>query len=345
MPQLRTAIVGCGGRGVAHAEAYAAGVQAGALQACCDVDPTRLEAFSTRFRIPERFTDLAEMVAAIHPDLLHVVASPAFRPALLQTILRARPRAVLVEKPLAQRPEEARAWIDGCRLAGIALFVNHQLRYHRPFLRAREILQSGVLGRLEFGRGTCRGNLLEQGTHLFDMLTLMLGDTYPAWIFAQAEGGKGYAGGHSAPDYCAGVACFPGDLHVAFECGSPAATWRREPQYWLNKGFEFVGERGRVGASTNHGWWSQTEQGLQGESVGYETEDLRAQSLLTESILLSLDHPESHQAYVGTARISFEMVMAAQRSAVLRRRVDPREPVPDADIERLQAALGEDTDA
>lgn len=341
MPELRAAILGCGGRAVAHAEAYAAGVGAGRLVACCDMNAERLDAFATRFSIPERFADLEAMISSVRPDLLHVVASPAFRPAILQTVLRARPRALLVEKPLAMRPGEAAAWIEGCRDAGVALFVNHQLRYHRPFIRVAEILRSGALGRLEFARGSCRGNLLEQGTHLFDLLLMMTGDAMPEWIFAQAEGAGGYAGSHSAPDYCAGAACFPGGLHLGFECGSAAGTWRQEPQYWWNKGFEFVGERGRAGASTNHGWWAQTEAGLQGESVGYAEEDLRAQMMLTESILLSLDHPERHQAHASTARLSLDLVLAAQRSAFLRRRVDPREPMLDAEIEGLRSALGE----
>ena len=341
VPELRSAIVGCGGRAIAHAEAYAAGVRSGSLVACCDIDPDRLRGFATRFSIPERFSDLDAMIAAVRPDLLHVVASPAFRPAMLDAVLRTRPRAVLVEKPLAQRPQEAAAWVQGCRSAGIALFVNHQLRYHRPFIRVREILRSGALGRLEFARGSCRGNLLEQGTHLFDLLLLMLGDVMPDWIFAQAEGPGGYAGGHSAPEYCAGAACFPGGLHVGFECGAPAGTWRQEPQYWWNKGFEFVGERGRAGASTNHGWWAQTEAGLQGESVGYAAEDLYAQRMLTESILSALDRPEAHPAYATTARVSLDLVLAAQRSALLRRRVDPREPMRDAEIERLREAMGD----
>jgi len=340
LPELRAAILGCGGRATDHAAAYAAGVQAGRLVACCDMNADRLQAFATRFSIPGRFSDLDAMIAAVRPDLLHVVASPAFRPAILDAVLRARPRAVLVEKPLAVRPEEAAAWVDGCRDAGVALFVNHQLRYHRPFLRVREILRSGALGPLQFVRGSCRGNLLEQGTHLFDLLLLMLDEALPEWIFAQAEGAGGYAGGHSAPDYCAGAACFPGGLHLGFECGAPAGTWRQEPQYWWNKGFEFVAERGRAGASTNHGWWAQTEAGLQGESVGYAAEDLYAQTMLTESILCALDRPEAHQAYATTARLSLDLVLAAQRSAFLRRRVDPREPVRDAEIEGLRSALG-----
>ena len=340
MAERRTAILGCGPRAAEHAAAYQSFATGGRLVACCDLDAQRLEAFAAKFGIERRFGDLSEMLRAVRPDLLHVVAAPPFRPALLDVILRERPRAVLVEKPLAGRPEQGRAWIEGCSAAGIALFVNHQLRYHRPFQRVRELVESGALGRLEFGRGSCRGNLLEQGTHLFDMLSYFFGDGPVEWIFAQAEGAEGYASTHPAPTYAAGAALFPGGVHVGFECGAPAGTWRDEPVYWWNKGVELVGTHGRVGASTHHGWWSQTETaGLEGEVVPYPAEDLRAQARLTETILAALDDPERHQAHAGTARLSFDLAMAAQRSALLRRRVDPREPVADREIEALRAAL------
>ena len=340
MAERRTAILGCGPRAADHAAAYRSLVAGGRLVACCDMDAQRLEAFAAKFGIEQRFGDLAQMLRAVRPDLLHVVAAPPFRPALLEVILGERPPAVLVEKPLARRPEEGAAWIEGCQRAGVALFVNHQLRYHRPFQRVRQLVESGSLGRLEFGRGSCRGNLLEQGTHLFDMVSYFLGDGPVEWIFAQAEGAEGYASAHSAPSYAAGAALFPGGVHVGFECGAPAGTWREEPVYWWNKGVELVGTRGRVGASTHHGWWAQTEAGgLEGEVVPYPEEDLRAQARLTETILAALDDPERHQAHAATARLSFDLAMAAQRAALLRRRVDPREPVADREIEALRAAL------
>ncbi len=337
---FRSAMLGCGPRAAEHAAAYAAGVGAGRLVACCDIDAARREAFAARFGPQRCFSDPAEMVRAIRPDLLHVVVSPPFRPAILDVVLRERPRAVLVEKPLARSPEEGRAWIEGCARAGVALFVNHQLRYHRPFERLRAAVASGDLGRIEFGRASCRGNLLEQGTHLFDMVCSCLGDRPAEAVIAQAEGAAGYGGNHPAPSYAAGVAVFPADLHVAFECGSPAGSWRQEPSYWWNKGLEFVGTRGRAGASTNHGWWRQTEAGgLVEEPFGYAEEDLIAQARLTETVLGALGDPERHPAHASTARLSFELVMAAMRSAALRRRVDPAEAGPDADQAALRAAL------
>jgi predicted dehydrogenase len=338
--ELRAAIVGCGPRAEAHAEAYAAGVRSGRLVACCDVDAARRERFAARFGIREAFADLSAMLEQVRPDLLHVVTSPRFRPAVLEAVRRGRPRAVLVEKPLARTPGEAREWVEGLAALGIPLFVNHQLRFHGPFARVRALLQEGAIGELAFGRASCRGNLLEQGTHLFDLLSFCFDDVPAAWVFAQAEGAEGFAGDHPAPAYAAGVVVFPGDVHVAFECGAPAGTWRREPNYWLNKGLEFVGTRGRVGASTNHGWWLETWDGRrEGEEVPYGEEDLRAEARLIESVLTSLDRPEAHPSRAEIACRSFDLVMAVQRSALHRRRVDPRQATQDAELAALREAL------
>lgn len=339
--QLRSAILGCGGRAVGHAEAYAAGVGAGSLVACCDMDATRLEAFATRFGIGARYSDLSRMVREVQPDLLHVVTRPSFRPAVLEVVLRDRPRAVLVEKPVAHRPSEGWAWIDGCRTAGIPLFVNHQLRFHRPFEHLRAIVQSGALGPLAFGRVSSMSDMLDQGTHVLDLVNFVLDGQAADWILAQADGVEGYPRGRDCPDYMAGAICYGGGLHFGFECGAPAGRWRQEPKHFWNKGLELVGERGRAGASSNHGWWAQTvDGGLQGESVPYGPEDLHAQAALTDSVLRALgDHAETHRSHAASAQASFELIMAAQRSALLRRRVDPHERFADEVLVQLRAAL------
>ena len=341
MATLRCALLGCGGRAVGHAEAYAAGVASGALVACCDMDEARLAPFAARFDIPGRFTDLSRMLREVQPDLLHVVTRPAFRPAVLETILRERPRAVLVEKPVGHRPSEGWAWLDGCRDAGIPLFVNHQLRFHRPFERLREIVGSGALGRLEFGRVSSRSDVLDQGTDVFDMVHFVLQGAPAVWVLAQAEGAEGYAKGRDCPDFMAGAICYGPDLHFGFECGAPAGRWRQERQHFWNKGLEIVGERGRAGASSNHGWWAQTaDLGLQGEDVAYGPEDLHAQAALTESVLRALaDHPEAHRSHASSAQASFQLIVGAQRSALLRRRVDPAERFPDEVLAALRTEL------
>ena len=92
-------------RAVAHAEAYAH-VTSGRLVAACDTDTRRLAVYGDRFRIPERFTDLRQMLETARPDLLHIVMSPE-RDTVVAEAVRTAPRAILLEKPLACRPSVA----------------------------------------------------------------------------------------------------------------------------------------------------------------------------------------------------------------------------------------------
>lgn len=342
IPQYRTAIVGCGPRAAAHAVAYR-DVTAGSLVACCDVNEERLRQFGDRFGIQQRFTDIGAMLRAVQPDLVDVVTAPTVRWPVIEAILPHRPRAILLEKPLASRPSEGYRILNECQRAGVALCLNHQLRHHAPFQRLRDAVQSGELGAIEWARASCRGNLLEQGTHLFDMVSFVFDDAPADWIFAQAEGVGGFGTAHSSPSYAAGVLCLASGTHVSFECGEPAPTWRSEPNYWLNKGIEVVGTKGRAGSSTNRGWWIHAAAGLQGESASYGEEDDRAQARLTQSLLEALDAPAKIAEHLNSparSQISFDLVMAAERSALLRARVPVAgERVTDDEIEALRAAL------
>lgn len=342
MGELKTAILGCGPRAVAHATAYK-GVKTGSLVACCDLNQERLSSFSNRFGL-QPFMDLGQMMETVKPDLLHIVTAPSVRWPVVEIALRYRPKAILLEKPLAPRPGEGYRILNACKAAGTHLFVNHQLRHHEPFQRLRAVVQSGELGPIERVVASCRGNLLEQGTHLFDLVSFVLDDVPAEWVFAQAEGVQAYQTAHSAPAYSVGVVCFTGGIHVAFECGATAPTWRQESNFWLNKGLEVIGVNGRAGASTNHGWWAQTASGYQAESVPYGEEDERAQGRLTETILASLaESPDAVAAHYNSparSQISFDIVMAAQRSALRRAKVMLGEgPVEDSEIESLRAAL------
>jgi predicted dehydrogenase len=352
----RTAIVGCGPRATTHAMAYEH-VRAGRLVACCDLDRQRLDAFGERFGIEDRFTDLASMLAAAQPDLLHIVTAPQARWSVVEVALHHALRGILVEKPLANRPSEGYCILDACAQAGVALFVNHQLRHHLTWRLVRALVQEGAVGPIQSVRASCRGNLLDQGTHLFDLVSFLLGEApgfEPAagkaetlalqamvrpWLVAQATGAQGYDASHSAPEYTAGVLALTPQGHVSFECGPDAPTWPGEENDWLQFGIEISGRDGRVGGSLNHGWWLQTLRRTEGDTVPYLPEDLHAEARLIESALQSLDDPSTHPNNAARSRVSFDLVMAAQRAALRRSRVVPGEPVKDDEIEALRAAL------
>lgn len=343
MAKLRSAILGCGPRAEYHARVYD-WIKDHELVACCDLDEKRLHRFGDRFGIAGRYGDLRTMLEEARPDLLHIVTAPNVRWSVVEAALDVPPRGMLIEKPLACTPSEGRRIFHSCQEAGVALFVNHQLRHHMPHLELREVVRSGDLGDIEWVRASCRGNLLEQGTHLFDLVSFLFDDPAVEWILAQATGADGFHQIHACPSYAAGTVSLNGGPRVMFECGASAPTWRCEPKFWYNVGVEIVGAKGRAGASINHGWWRQVGSELLEYPVAYDEEDDRAQGRLIESILDALaggdekiaSHPNNAQRSIQ----SFALVMAAQRSALHRVPIRPNlSDVSDEEIDRLRAEL------
>src|ERR1700736_6856975 len=103
---------------------------------------------------------------------------------------------VLVEKPAARSVEELLPVVEAGKRAGVCVQVGFNHRFHPAFRRARDIVDSGLLGPLMFIRG-CYGHggrpgydrewradpriagggeLVDQGTHLIDHSRWFLGD-------------------------------------------------------------------------------------------------------------------------------------------------------------------------
>jgi predicted dehydrogenase len=335
----RAAILGCGPRAVGHAEAYAHAAP-GSLVAACDVERGRLESFCDRFRIEGRFTDLRRMLAEARPDLLHVVTTPE-RLEATREALRHPPRALLMEKPLACRPSAGYGILAACREAGIPLYLNHQLRHHDPFQRVREAILGGEIGELVSLRGACKGRLLEQGTHLLDLLSFLQDDVPARSIFAAAEGPGSFRNSHASPDNTLVSLRWRDDVPVTLESGPASPTWRGESDFWLNKAVEAVGTRGFVASSTNRGWWMVTNRGAWGDKRDYRAEDQLAQARLTEGIFRCFADPANqHPNRPEVSPIAFELMMAAMQSALERQRLSlPAPPVSDAVVEGLREAL------
>ena len=132
----KTAMLGCGGRARAHADAYRF-VKGGKLAAICDMNEELLNKFGDDFDISSRYTDLDEMLEKEKPDVLHIVTAPVLRGSnerirypLMKQASDAGVPAAIVEKPIAVESE------DWKQIAGLAeetqtkFVVNTQLNFH-----------------------------------------------------------------------------------------------------------------------------------------------------------------------------------------------------------------------
>jgi predicted dehydrogenase len=144
MTQLRIALIGAGLIGRKHVETMA---REPLCQLVAVADPTREAAvYAERLGMP-CYSDYCEMLDRIRPDAA-IIAAPNVLHAPAGIACAQHGVHVLVEKPIADTVEAATRLIEAADRAGVALLVGHHRRHNAIIEKAREIVQSGIIGRL-----------------------------------------------------------------------------------------------------------------------------------------------------------------------------------------------------
>jgi predicted dehydrogenase len=190
---LRLALVGCGDIGVLRAAAIARtpGLE---LAVACDTDHAKAEAVASKSTGATATTDWHDAVRSSAVDAVVISTPPALHLDMCVAAFAAG-KHVLCEKPLARSPAECRAIVDAARHAGAFLATGFNYRFYPSFAKARELLQSGIIGDLDHVRAyggysatshnqpwvhdaaTVGGGALRDiGIHLIDLTRDVLGD-------------------------------------------------------------------------------------------------------------------------------------------------------------------------
>ena len=146
---IRTAVIGVGNMGTAHAAWLFDGrVEGMTLAALCDVDASRREAAASRFPGVPCYESAEALLAAGVADAA-IVAVPHPSHSDVAEKLLAAGLHVLVEKPIDVRLSRAQQLCRAAKESGkvFALMLNQ--RTNPLYRKAREIVQSGQLGEMK----------------------------------------------------------------------------------------------------------------------------------------------------------------------------------------------------
>lgn len=144
------AIIGVGARG---ADAYGWQLHDAKdrfkIVALCELRKERLERFGKKFEVPESglFTDENEFFQEKRADLLLVATQDKdhFRHCIKGFALG---YDIMTEKPLTDQKEECQLLLEAQQKAGTKALVCHVLRYAPAFVKAKEMIDSGAIGKL-----------------------------------------------------------------------------------------------------------------------------------------------------------------------------------------------------
>ena len=144
---VRIGVIGVGTMGGAHARFLAEGNVKGArLAALCDTDDARRETLSREFPGVPLYAAADELLDADVCDAVVIATLHYFHPEIGIAAL-GKGLHVLTEKPIAVQCSRARALIDAAEKSGRTLAVMFNQRTTPIFQAARQLVQSGVLGK------------------------------------------------------------------------------------------------------------------------------------------------------------------------------------------------------
>ena len=144
---LGIAVVGCGHWGVNHVRTWS---ELGCLRLGCDPDEERRRVAATQCLQPTEFVSSLSEVLRRDDVQAVVVATPAPSHVDVGIKVLQAGKHLLVEKPMATSVSEAERLASCAVEHGRVLMVGHVLEYHPAFLRLRELVDSGTLGRLRY---------------------------------------------------------------------------------------------------------------------------------------------------------------------------------------------------
>ena len=188
---MNYAIIGCGLIG----KKRLAGLPAGSkLAVACNTNPARAAELVKLANTGRAVADFKQAIAS--PEVDAVIAA-TFNSMLAEVSAAAicAGKPVLVEKPAGVSVKQIDELIALAKQHSVCVRVGFNHRYHPAFIKAREILASGVMGELMFIRGryghggrvgydkewranpklSGGGELIDQGIHLIDLAGWFLG--------------------------------------------------------------------------------------------------------------------------------------------------------------------------
>jgi len=196
---MRTGFIGAGG--IAGNYRASLGKLNAPVAAVCDTNAERAEKVAEEENA-KSYTDHTEMLRAEELDAVFICIPPGAHTTQVADCANAG-CAVFVAKPIALGLDTARDALRAITVAGVINQVGYMARYSDLTAKVKELTADRQLG-MGVGRFMCRmgaghpwwgkaavcgGQMLEQSTHVFDLLRFLLGDV----AHVQAWGHRGLA--------------------------------------------------------------------------------------------------------------------------------------------------------
>ncbi len=149
LPERRDWRIGCVGAGFIMRDCHLVAYRNAGFNpvAIASRDSAHAREVADRHAIPKVHATVSDLLADESIEVLDVAVPPDVQPEILMAAAeRKHLRGILAQKPLAMSVREARACVEACERAGIALAVNQNMRFDQSVRAMKGLLNQQALG-------------------------------------------------------------------------------------------------------------------------------------------------------------------------------------------------------
>ena len=260
--KINSALIGCGRIGFLlendplrnkpcthYGGAISAGIK---FNYACDINADRLNSFAQKANIKQQFlfSDYRDLLKHADLDLAVISANTSQHYKIIKLCAEKKVKVIVSEKPLTAEIRAADEILNVCNKNSVILITNHERRYDPYYRTAKQLIDSGKLGKLISIRGSMMtsshrgdsqaenggGPFLHDGTHLVDMIRFFSGEiSYVNSEFKRYTRTKGFE------DYIACHMKSDTGVQIFAEAGGNCSYFAFELDIVLSKGRIIIG--------------------------------------------------------------------------------------------------------
>ena len=144
--QKRVAVVGTGYFCQFHLDGWR-NVKNTQVVALCDNDIAKAQTLAKQYGITQTFSNAAEMLDAVKPDLVDIVVPPAAQDPLIRACIE-RQTATICQKPFSTGLAQATELAQLAEQSKVPLIIHENFRFMPWYREARQLINSNALGDL-----------------------------------------------------------------------------------------------------------------------------------------------------------------------------------------------------
>lgn len=159
------------------------------LVAGCDINSENLENWHKANKNAKAFSSVEEFLSIVPSDIITVAVNEDAHLKTALAAINAKPRLVILEKPVALNVCEAMQLKEACEKTNVPVLVNHERRFAKDYQKAKELIKtignlqtihaslySGLRVYSKAEEETGAYSLIHDGTHLVDIVRYLLDD-------------------------------------------------------------------------------------------------------------------------------------------------------------------------